>query len=126
METKPNEKKVRSANAKTNTMLAIRVKKETAKVVQDLLKKLNKKDFGRRVRADELISLAVTLVTPEHHKQLQDATLSEHDRVKREFREHCSKNGNISFEQYIGELRRKAAAFDAQNHTSGNAENARV
>ena len=126
METKPIVKKTRSQDAKGNSMLAIRVKKETAKGVQELLKKLNKKDYGRRVRADELISLAVTLVTPEHHKQLQDATLSEQDRVKREHREYCSQNGNISFEQYIGELRKKAAAFDAQNHQSENAESARV
>jgi len=114
METRPIAKKTRSQDSKGNAMMAIRVKKETAKSVQDLLKKLNKKDYGRRVRADELISLAVTLVTSEHHKTLQDATLSEQDRVKREHREYCSKNGNISFEQYIGELRKKAAAFDAQ------------
>jgi len=126
METKPIVKKARSANDNRTGMLAIRVKKETAKSVQELLKKLNKKDYGRRVRADELISLAIGLVAPEHHQKLQEATLSEQDRVKREHREYCAQNGKISFEQYIGELRKKAAAFDAQNRMNESTENARV
>lgn len=44
--------------------------------VQAELAKVNKKDFGKKVRCDELIGTALSLLTEQHFKELQDGSLT--------------------------------------------------
>lgn len=81
---------------------AIRVRKDTRKRVLAELARINKKDFGRKVRPDEFIALAVSLVTPEHIVKLQESSLSNADRLEREYRSYISAHGPISKDEYLG------------------------
>jgi len=100
METHSNEKKVKPVKPSIHS--ALRVKKDTRRRVLADLTKINKKDFGKNVHADELIALAISLVTPEHIQKLQELSLSNADRLERDYRAYISKHGQMTKDAYLG------------------------
>ena len=111
METNSTEKKVKGS--KPSAHASLRVKKETRKRVLADLSKINKKDFGKSVHADELIALAISLVTPEHFQKLQERSLSNADRLERDYRAYISKHGQVTKDTYLG--KRLAGEIDTTN-----------
>lgn len=100
METNSTEKKAKSG--KSSAHASIRVRKDTRKRVLAELTRINKKDFGKNVRADEFIALAVNLVTSEHIVKLQEGSLSNSDRLERDYRTYVAQHGHISKDEYLG------------------------
>ncbi len=103
METK-QESKASKVKNQTASTTPIRVKRETRKKILQELAKANKKDFGRKVRADDLIALALSFVRAEHIELLQDATLSNADRLDRRYKEFVAKHGHVSKDVFLGKL----------------------
>ena len=89
---------------KAATASSLRVKPETRKRFLSELVKVNKKSYGRKVRADQLLSLLLTLVRPEHIQQLQQGSLSNSDRLEMRYREHVKKFGPVSKDEFLGLL----------------------
>lgn len=83
---------------------SLRVKPETRKRFLTELVKANKKSYGRKVRADQLLSLLLTLLRPEHIQQLQQGSLSNADRLEMRYREHVKKFGPTSKDEFLGLL----------------------
>lgn len=63
------EKKTKQCQKKPS-YAALRVRREIKRQIVTHLEPLNKKDLGRRVRAEDYLSLALSLVTPDHLEQL--------------------------------------------------------
>lgn len=118
MENQSNEKKVKSVKSSPHS--SIRVRKDTRKRVLAELARINKKDFGKKVRTDELISLAVGLVAPEHFRVLQEASLSNADRLERDFRTYVAKHGPISKDEYLGKRLRGEIESEKSSTSSAN------
>lgn len=97
-----NQSKKETKTAKPSAHGAIRVRKDTRKRVLAELARINKKDFGRKVRPDEFIALAVSLVTPEHIIKLQESSLSNADRLDRDYKAFVAKNGPMPKDEYLG------------------------
>ena len=97
---------VKTANAKTHQVstIALRVKRETAKKIAVEVLKANKKSLGRRVRPDDLIKLALTLIEPRHIEDLQRMTLSNADRLEQRYRDYVKANGQSTKEEFLGRL----------------------
>jgi hypothetical protein len=89
---------------KKTTAASLRVKPETRKRVLVELAKINKKTFGRRVRVDQLLNVLLTLIKPEHIQKLQDESLSNADRLEMMYREHIKRHGNVSKDEFLGQL----------------------
>lgn len=100
MEINSTEKK--SKSVKSSAHASIRVRRDTRKRVLTDLARINKKDFGKNVRADEFIALAVSLVTSEHIVKLQEGSLSNSDRFERDYRNYVAQHGHISKDEYLG------------------------
>lgn len=98
-----NSKKTQQVSAKKKN-LTKKLDVETGKLLQQLREKVNKKSFGRKVRDNEILYLALTLVTPEHLVKLQENTLSEKDRLNMAHEEYVKNHGRISMDQFIGLL----------------------
>ena len=103
METKQDSKVSKPKPASVSTT-AIRVKRETRKKILHELAKANKKDFGRKLRAEDLIAVAITLVQPEHIKQLQEATLSNADRFDQQYRDYVKQHGATTKDEFLGRI----------------------
>ncbi|MEN9722871.1 MAG: hypothetical protein RJB38_857 [Pseudomonadota bacterium] len=104
---KPTSKKV--------VYTAIRVRKELKRQIESGLERLNKKDFGRRIRMEDYLGLVLTLLTDEHIARLQEASLSNSDRLERDYREYVTQHGQITRDEYLGkrlsgEIAEKTAA----------------
>lgn len=110
---------------KAATASSLRVKPETRKRFLSELAKANKKSYGRKVRADQLLSLLMTLVRPEHIQQLQQGSLSNSDRLEMRYREHVKKFGPTSKDEFLGLLlTEKSSKSESENAavSEGNLE----
>lgn len=103
MEQAKAEKSNKSKAANVSTV-GLRVKRETKRRVMQELAKINKKDFGKRIKADELIVLALGLVQDHHLTKLQESSLSNTDRLQLQHRAYIRQHGNISKDEFIGKL----------------------
>ena len=77
---------------------------ETAKLLQSLKDKANKKNYGRKIRDSEILAKALTLVDHSHLNELQQETLSEKDRLHMAHENFQKSNGKITLDQFIGKL----------------------
>ena len=91
--------------SKNNPMMdSLRILKETKKKILAEVAELNKKPFGKPITPDQYISLAKSLLKPEHLKQLQDQSLTATDRFEIRYKEYCSQNGKVSKDDFLGTL----------------------
>lgn len=118
--TQSKASKTKQGNAAT---VGLRVKRETKKRIQADLAKINKKDFGKRVRCDELIGTALSLLTDQHIKELQDGSMTNADRFEVQYRDYVKKNGAVSKDEYLGKILAGNGAlqkgYQAQTQNSG-------
>ena len=84
--------------------VVIRVQQSTKDKIDKILAVSNEKEFGRRVKADDLISFALDLVTDAHIQSLRDASLSNADRLEILFQQHRRKRKTLTKDQFIGLL----------------------
>ena len=101
METKQESKTSKTRKQKISTV-AVRVKRETKRRLQTEMAKINKKTFGRSVHLDALILLLLGRLTEQDIITLQEQSLSNADRLERQYREHVRKHGNISKDTFVG------------------------
>ena len=100
MENNVIEKKTKST--KTSRNATINVKRETKKRIIADLGRINKKDFGHNIRADEYLAFAISLISTDHIKQLQESSLSNSDRLDRDYKAYIDKFGHVSKDEYLG------------------------
>ena len=99
-----NQKPQQTKNNPTNT-IPIRVHKDIARAIRRDLAKLNKKDFGRRISFSDYVAKAISKLTDEDRKELQETSLSNADKLELLFRQQA-KAGDSQFskEQFLGRL----------------------
>ena len=93
--------KVKPGKAPT---VAMRVRRETKRRIAAELARVNKKDFGRKVRADDLIVLALSLVEERHITGLQERSLSNADRIEQRYQAFVKDHGPIAKDVFLGKL----------------------
>lgn len=105
------EKKVASSDKKSGMK---KLDPETAKLLQKLNEKANKKSYGRKVRDSEIIALGLSLIDTKHIEQLQEKTLSEKDRLNIAHEDYQKTTGKITLDQFIGKLLKGEFAVKTQ------------
>jgi hypothetical protein len=97
-------KKQSKASPKKLTTAGIRVCKETRRELNRLMDKINKKQFGKRIKIDRIIALSIKLIHDEHIKELQQSSFSNADKIEIQYREYIRQNGAISKDDFLGKL----------------------
>jgi len=82
------------------------------------LEKINQKAMGKKVRADDVISLSLTLIKNEHFKHLQEASLTNAERMEMLFQEFKSKNKTATKDTFLGALLKGEITQKAETQTS--------
>lgn len=77
---------------------------ETARQLQSIKDRINRKPYGRKVRDSEIIAASVSLLTPEAILKLQVETYSERDRLGIAHEEYQKKYGKLTLEGFIAKL----------------------
>lgn len=97
-----NTKITKSESKVLPTGRSRRISNENEKRIKKLLNLANNKKAGRKVKFDQLIQLALELVTEDHLKKLQDQTLKNEDRQELLRQKYISQRGPISKDEFIG------------------------
>ena len=81
---------------------SVRVRPETQKRANQILQTANKKQFGRKVKIDNLIELALSLVADEHIKLLQEKSMTNEDRKEILRQKYIESQGPITKDEFTG------------------------
>ncbi len=102
--TNSGKKKCITKKSENAPMTPVRLKQVTYQKLTSILDKINQKDQGKKVRADDVVTLSLTLLKNEHLKRLQDNSLTNTDRMEILFQEFKSKNKNATKDLFLGAL----------------------
>jgi len=97
------EKPSKSEKKKYSTR-PVRLKQSTVRKLQKILDAVNKKDFGKKVRPDAAIDLALSLVGVREIEQLRQGSMSNADRLEAAYRRFAAKQGATSKDHFLGLL----------------------
>lgn len=106
-------KKVAKPSKKSNST-AIRVSVETRKRLLSELAKINKKQFGKRVKLDALLLKLLPKLTVQDLSELQEASLTGRDRMEQSYRAHCTKFGHITMDDFLAHLLKSESSKNLQ------------
>lgn len=81
---------------------SIRIAQATEKKLAKALCAANKKKFGRKIKADQVLSLALDLLNDEHIRLLQEQSLTNEDRKEQLRQSYISEIGPISRDAFTG------------------------
>ena len=82
----------------------VRIKLQTRSKLDELLKRANKNQLGRKVKPDDLICCALDLLDSKHLEEVRDNLLTNRDRFDLLFRQIQKSNRNLNRDQFIGML----------------------
>ena len=99
-----NNQVTKTATKKKSHNSVIRIYPTSQKKLTHLLNKINKKSFGKTVKAAQVIECALELISESHIKSLQDGSLSNADKLEMTYRAHIKANGPMSKDEYLGYL----------------------
>lgn len=86
---------------KEKTSLVKKLDQDTAKLLGQIKDKVNRKDFGRKIRDNEIIAQSLRLITSDHIKSLQENSYTGLDRIKMLHDDYQKKHGKITYEQFL-------------------------
>ncbi len=101
------EQNVTKPKKKMLKMSSVRVSHEAYKKATVLLKKINQKQLGRRVKFDQLLLHLLEKFSEQDCKKLQEESLSNSDKLEKKYREYTDKNGPIKKEEFYAFLLEK-------------------
>lgn len=82
----------------------IRVTEATKSILDRIIKKANQKEMGVKIKPDDIISVALELVTDRHIENIQEKSYSNEDRLEIRYRSYQMDHGPVSKDQFIGAL----------------------
>ena len=96
----PTDIKPSNRPTHSNT-IPIRIAKSTARTLKSLINTCNRKSYGRRVKSDDVLTKALSLITEAHVDEIQRATYTSQDQLEIEFKKYCSTNGTVSKDEFL-------------------------
>ena len=102
MENTITSKKEQKAAVRKSGYVTVRVNKPTGKLLQQAMDEANKKNFGKRVKVDKVIAKAIGKLTQQDIKEVQEDSLSNQDRLDRDYAAYVSEHGKVSRDEYLG------------------------
>ncbi len=105
MENQVQKQEVKRSKSKAKSVAkcaSVRIYTTAKKRASELLNEANDKQFGRSVKLPELFELALSLVTADHIRQLQDRSATHEDRKEHLRQIYSKKFGSISKDEFTG------------------------
>lgn len=96
-------------DAKVKSTGSASVKKldvETMRLLVLVRERVNKKNFGRRIRDSEILAIALKSISADQIKALQESSYTEKDRLNMAHEDYVRGHGKISMDEFIGRLLR--------------------
>ena len=95
-------KVAKNQSKKVQKLKSVRIGDETEKKLEKILAAANKKKLGRKIKVDQVVGLALELLTEDHIKKLQNQSLSNEDRKENLPQKWSQLHGPVSKETFTG------------------------
>lgn len=105
MDTKAQKSELKLSKSKAKGAAkhaSVRIKAASKKVALALRDNANEKPTGRKIKLDDIFELALTLVTSEHLKTLQERSMTHEDRKEVLRQNYIKARGPISKDDFTG------------------------
>ena len=89
---------------KKDTTTTIRISEKTKRRIDVLVKKINTKSYGKHVKPDAIIMLAITNFSDDDIKKIQSTTISGKDRFEDLFRVHSCRKRGINRDEFLDQI----------------------
>jgi len=99
MEQKETAKKKSSTKVKSQSG-TIRLSKDTIKKIASDLAKINKKELGRKVKAEAYMVEAISGMNEAKIEKLRQNSLTPADKTRVLYQTYCKNHGQITFEEF--------------------------
>ena len=87
-----------------NSFCSTRVKKITKRTIDDYAREANNKSYGRKITSDDILSMALSLVTKNEILKLQKESIRNGDRKSKFFAIYNREPGPITADEFDGFL----------------------
>lgn len=87
---------------KTLKLKSIRITSETERKLEKLLTAANKKKLGRKIKADQILNIALDNFNESHIQMLQNSSLTNEDRKELLRQKYIELRGPISKDEFTG------------------------
>lgn len=95
-------KTIKSQGSQGKQLKSIRITSEIHKKLEKILFAANKKKFGRKIRAEQVLDLSLNLLVEKHIFLLQEQSLTNEDKTEQLRQGYISKNGPITHDGWLG------------------------
>lgn len=99
-----NDQTPQSSPSSSSHTIPIRIHKSTARTLRSLVSKANKKPLGKRIKSDQIIAKALSLLTDLHLEEIKEASYEGKDHFEIKYRNFCEKHGSISKDEFLKKL----------------------
>ncbi|MFK7823319.1 MAG: hypothetical protein AB8G05_04125 [Oligoflexales bacterium] len=93
-----------SSKSSSTNSIPIRISRSTARHLRSILGKCNRKSYGRKVKADDVLRQALEELTDAHIEEIRQSSYSSQDRLEIEFKKYCKNHGAISKDKFLSML----------------------
>lgn len=93
-----------NSNLKSKASIPVRICSESKNKIDTILDRMNKERIGRKVKADDLISVSIDLLTDAHLEQISTKLLSNKERLEILFRQISKTKRGMNREEFLGLL----------------------
>ena len=111
-------KRIKTSKKANEQKKSVRIQSSVADRADLILKNVNNKKYGRKVKLDHLLNLLLDLVTDEHIHSLQKKSLTYEDQKEQLRLKYIEKFGNISKDDFIGFMLTKEFVNFKSEHES--------
>lgn len=84
--------------------IAIRVRSGTKTKLDKILDAVNSKEYGKRVKSDDVISFAIGLINDAYMHSLRDQSLTNSDRLEILFQQQRKRKKELTKDEFLGLL----------------------
>lgn len=91
-------------NSSSSLYTVIRVRKPTANKLRSLVNKLNRKSYGKKITATDILNTSLAMLGDKEMKMIEEQSYTSQDRLDIAYLQHCKDHGKITKDEYLALL----------------------
>lgn len=88
----------------SSSYTVIRVRKPTANKLRSLVNRLNRKPYGKKITATDVLNASLALLGDKEMKMIEEQSYTSQDRLEIAYLQYCKENGKITKDEYLALL----------------------
>ena len=92
------------SSSSPSSYTVLRIRKPTANKLRSIINKLNRKAYGRKVTATDVLNISLTLLGDREFEMIEEQSYTSQDRLEIAYHQHCKSHGKITKDEYLALL----------------------